>query len=74
MQFYKFSGNLVLLCIERRTFRIFKLLTYPEASVLPVVVPHVIVHDFIEAVSDVITPHHFHVALGVEICNDKLII
>ena len=40
--------------------------TYPKVSVLPVVVPHVIMHDFIEAVADVITPHHVHGGLGVE--------
>ena len=44
-----------------------KYLTHPEVSVLPVVVPHVIVHDFIEAVADVVTPHHVHGALRIEI-------
>ena len=67
IQFNNIWDYLVLLCVERRTFRILKLLTHPEASVLPMVVPHVIVHNFIEAVSDVVTPHHVHVALRIEI-------
>ena len=49
-----------------------KLLTHPEASVLPVVVPHVIVHDFIEAVTDVITPEDVHGGLGVETYENKI--
>ena len=40
---------------------------------LPVVVPHVIVHDFIEAVTDVVTPEHVHGTLGVKICNNQSI-
>ena len=53
--------------------QISKQLTHPEVSVLPVVVPHVIVHDFIEAVTDVVTPENVHGALGVETCLNKLI-
>ena len=41
-------------------------MTHPEVSVLPVVVPHIIVHDFIEAVTDVVTPEDVHGGLGVE--------
>ena len=29
-------------------------------------VPHVIVHDFIETVTDVINPEHVHVVLAIE--------
>ena len=50
-----------------------KLATHPKVSVLPVVVPHVIVHDFIEAVTDVVTPEHVHGTLGVKICNNQSI-
>ena len=41
-------------------------ITHPKASVLPVVVPHVIVHDFIEAVADVVNSEHVHVAPTIE--------
>ena len=35
-------------------------MTHPEVSALPVVVPHIIVHDFVEAVTDVVAPHYIH--------------
>ena len=37
-----------------------------EASALLVEVPHVIVHDFVEAVADVVNPEHIHIILSVE--------
>ena len=48
-------------------------MTYFEITILPVIVPHVIVHDFIEAVTDVITPEDVHGSLGIETYQKKIV-
>ena len=47
-------------------------LTHPEASVLPVIVPHIIVHDFIETVTDVVNSKHVHTVLSIKSYKNKI--
>lgn len=42
------------------------LILIPETSVLLVEEPHVIMHDFIKTITDVINSEHFHVGLAME--------